>query len=203
MTYKNPFKKNLEKLREKASSRMQKTVDELIAQLNDIDPKNVRDKLPIEVKKFFEFTVIRAYSLRNLIRNAHESRCFIEVFILIHGYIQFVLRALFILAWQTAEKRPLTKEEIEPYYKYKSKQGSVIRLVKILKDSEIIDPKQSTLIEKVNELRNNAAHGIIFGEIEISDLAHEVESSIKVFNQTYLRLKGWFNNPVPLKNFQK
>lgn len=73
MIYKNPLKKKLENLRDKASPRMQKIVDETIAQLNDIDPKNVRDKLPIEVKEFLMFTVSRAYSLTPLIRNAKES----------------------------------------------------------------------------------------------------------------------------------
>lgn len=82
----------------------------------------------------------------------------------------------------------------------KSKKGSVATLVKILRESKIIHPEQAVLIEKINTIRNKAAHGVIFGEIEINELANDVELSIRTANQIFLKLKAWFNNPLPLNN---
>jgi hypothetical protein len=194
----------LSKMGDFVSPEVRKIVEDAIANLDHTDPQTVRMKLPEEVQGFFKFTVLRAYALISLIERARDAECHIEAIILAHGLIQFALRALFVLGWQRAVDRPLTTDELAPFYKQSSRnprspKGDVYNLAKELEQNGLIQDYQAAFLLKVNKYRNRAAHGVIFGEIEPDALAELSMDAQRAAKGILQRLLGWFDHPIPLQ----
>ena len=103
----------------------------------------------------------------------------IESIILSHGLIQFTLRGLYISAWQRGVLPvALSESHLRPYYKQGSKEGDVFRLIGALEENGLIFDFHANHLRSVNRLRNKAAHGIIFGEIEPSALPRPLRNAL-------------------------
>ena len=202
--YESPVKRQIEeglaKMGKFASPRLRALVEEALAKIDRTDPKRVVELLPPEVLAFYRHTVIRAVALTPLIKHAHDSGCYIESIVLSHGLIQFALRGLYVLAWQRAVlPQPLSAADLAPYYQQRSRQGDVFPLVEVLEKNELIFEFQAKHLKSVNEMRNKAAHGVIFGEVEHLGLAEASEKAQHSALGTLERFQAWFNNPQPLK----
>lgn len=204
MAYESPAKKKLESalanLGAFASPELRKIIEDSIASIDHTDPQTVRGALPAEVLGFYQATSVRALRLAPLIMNANRAGCHIEAIVLAHGLIQLSLRGLFVMAWQRAMlPRSLSAEELSPFYKPGSRRGDVITLIDDLEGQELLFEHHAKFLREVNAMRNKAAHGVIFGELEPSDLQ---EFAVKAQNAAVGALKrfeAWFNNPQPLK----
>lgn len=202
-SYESPLKRNLEDGLEKmgnvVSPRTRKLVEDAIARIDHTNPQQLVAALPSEVAAYYRLAVQRGITLVPLIKHAHESRCDIETIILSHGLIQFSLRGLYVLAWQRALlPKPLTPNELAPFYKHKSRQGDVFPLVEELARNKLIYEGQAARLKEVNALRNQAAHGVIFGEISADALAHGASTAQQAALAMLERFYGWFANPQPL-----
>jgi hypothetical protein len=202
--YESPSKRELEEILAKhgqyLSSAIRKHVEDAIAGLDHTDPAEVLKLLPAPVLAFYQHTLARGVALTPLIAKAHEAGCYIESIILSHGLIQFALRGLYVLAWQrTVLPRALTETELAPYYKQNSRQGAVFALVGVLEENGIIFDFHAAHLRSVNERRNSAAHGVIFGEIEPIALKESSEKAQHAAVGALETLRTWFNNPRPLR----
>jgi hypothetical protein len=204
-TYESPVKRQIEQglatMGKFASPRLRALVEEAVANIDHTDPKRIVELLPPEVLAFYRYTVVRAVALTPLIKHAHESGCYIESIILSHGLIQFALRGLYVLAWQRAVlPRSLSTEELKPYYRQRSREGDVFPLIEALEKNELIFDFDAEHLKSVNELRNKAAHGVIFGEIEHSALSQASDKAQYAALGALERFQAWFNNAQPLKH---
>ena len=203
--YESPGKKQLEeglaKMGTFASPAFRKMITDTIAKLDHTDPRKVRDLLPPEAHAFYVETSVRAARLVPLIKQAHENGCFIESIVLSHGMIQFSLRGLYVMAWQRAVMPvPLTAEQLAPYYKQRSRQGDVYPLIEVLEKNGLIHREpHGHHLRMVNDLRNKAAHGVIFGEIVHADLQESSRKCQWAAVGVLETFRAWFNNPRPLK----
>jgi hypothetical protein len=203
--HESPAKKQLEeglaKMGKFASPVIQKVVADALANLDHTNPQKVRDLLPPETHAFYLQTSQRCATLMPLIKRAHENGCFIESIVLAHGLIQFSLRGLYVMAWQRAVMpTPLTIEQLAPYYKQRHRKGDVHPLIETLENNGLLhrDPHGNHL-RSVNDIRNKAAHGIIFGEIVHADLAESSRKCQWAAVGMLDTFRAWFNNPRPLK----
>jgi hypothetical protein len=204
--YVSPSKKQLEdalaKMGRFASPRLRETVENAIANLDHTDPAKVRELLPPDVHAFYQHTTVRAATLTPLIKQAHDAGCFIEAIILSHGMIQFALRGLYVMAWQRAVMpRPLTPDELAPYYQQGDSRGDVHALIDTLEQNGLIEREpHGNHLRSVNRRRNQAAHGVIFGEIAHADLLEHSRKCQWAAVGALKTFQAWFNNARPLKN---
>ena len=206
--YESPAKKELEQTLAKygqyLSPELRAHVEQAIASVDPTDLKDVTKVLPPAVMTFYQHTLTRGVALAPLIVKAHQAGCYIESIILSHGLIQFALRGLYILAWQRAVLPvPLSETQLAPYYKQGSKQGDVFRLIKVLEDNGVIFDFHANHLRSVNEIRNRAAHGVIFGEIEPQALEPSSDKAHHASLGALDTLRTWFNNPRPLQKVSK
>jgi hypothetical protein len=202
--YESPSKRELEELLAKhgqyLSSKIRKHVEDAIGNLDHTDPGEVIKLLPSPVLAFYQHTLARAVALTPLIAKAHQAGCFIESIILSHGLIQFALRGLYVVAWQrTILPSALSDTQLAPYYKQGSRQGDVSRLVAVLEENGIILDFHAKHLRSVNDIRNRAAHGVIFGEIDPPALEPSSGKSQYAALGALDTLRTWFNNPRPLQ----
>jgi hypothetical protein len=203
--YESPAKKQLEdalaKMGQFASPKIRRIVGEAIANLDHTNPQEVRELLPPEALAFYQHTTIRAATLVPLIKQAHDSRCFIESIILSHGVVQFALRGLYVMAWQRAVMPTrLTPEQLAPYYKQRSRQGDVYPLIEVLERNGLLQGEHhANHLRMVNDSRNRAAHGVIFGQLVHSELEESSGKCQWAALGALETLKAWFNNARPLK----
>ncbi len=182
---------------------VRKMCEDAIQEIDDTNPADVAKLLPQAVLPFYHHTFKRCQALPPLITHSMSNGCYIESIILSHGLIELCLRGLYVFAWQRAiMPKALTDKDLMPYFKQYSKQGKVHNLVKILDDNGLLYPEHAKLIENINEYRNRAAHGVIFGEIELPELKGKAESAQAASCGALEKLNAWFNNPIPLKNYQ-
>jgi hypothetical protein len=114
--------------------------------------------------------------------------------------IQFALRGLYVLAWQrTVLPRALQESELAPYYKQGSRRGDVFALVRTLEENGVLFDFHAAHLRSVNDARNSAAHGVIFGEIELDALKGSSEKAQHAALGALETLRTWFNNPRPLQ----
>ena len=207
--YESPAKRQLEeslaKMGQFASPVIRKAVEDAIANLDHTDPQKVGDLLPSETRAFYLHTALRSAALLPLIKHSHESGCFIESIILDHGLVQFALRGLYVMAWQRAVMpTALTPKQLAPYYREASRQGQVKALIEKLDTNGLLLGEQHAgLLRMVNEVRNRAAHGVIFGEIALTDLEESSRKCQWAAVGALDTFKGWFNNARPLKTVPK
>lgn len=207
--YESPVKKQLQEALAKmgtfASPAIRKTVEDAIANLDHTNPERVRELLPPDVLTFYQHTVVRAATLVPLIKHSHDAGCFIESILLDHGLVQFSLRGIYVMAWQRAVMpAPLTSAQLKPYYKQRSPQGNVFPLIAALDANGLLQgEKHADHLRMVNDVRNKAAHGVIFGEIVHADLAESSRKCQWAALGALETLKAWFNNPRPLKVLPK
>jgi hypothetical protein len=202
--YESPSKKELQGLLAKhgqhLSPTLRKHVEDAIAGLDHTNPADVVKLLPAPVLAFYQHTLARGVALTPLIARAHEAGCYIEAIILSHGLIQFALRGLYVLAWQrTVLPRGLTELELSPYYKQGSRGGDVFSLIRVLAEDEVIFDFHAAHLRSVNDARNSAAHGVIFGEIEPAELRESSKKAQHAAVGALDTLRTWFNNPRALK----
>ena len=207
-SYESPLKRQLEdnlaKMGRFAPPRTRQLIEEAISKIDHTDPKAVIGALPAEAAAFYRLAVQRGVALVPMIKHAHESQCDIETIILSHGLIQFSLRGLYVLAWQRAVlPRELTASELAPFYKHKSREGDVFPLIEGLLKNQLIYEGQAARLKEVNALRNQAAHGVIFGEIESGALAQGAAMAQHAALATLERFNGWLTNPQPLIHIPK
>lgn len=176
-------------------------VETAISSLDHTDPKAVRELLPPSVLEFLQFTSVRAHALVPLIAKAHEGGFFIEAIVLEHGLVQFSLRGLYVLAWQRAVMPiPLTAEQLAPFYEHNSKKGAVHWLVEALQKNGLLQGEHHAKhLMMVNDVRNRAAHGVIFGEIDVPSLKEHSDKCQSAALGALEWFRAWFNNPRPLK----
>lgn len=204
MTYESPIKKQLEeslvKMGKYASPEIRKTVEDAITKLDHTCPKEIVDKLPSEVMNFYWHTSLRAMSLVPLVGRAMAAGCFIEGVLLAHGMAQFSLRGLYVMAWQRAKiPTALTKEEIRPFYKQRSHKGALYPLIGELESNHLLFAGEVKHLHELNEIRNKAAHGVIFGEITHADLEAVSIRAQETATLALKRFRNWFLNPQPLR----
>jgi hypothetical protein len=203
--YQSPSKKVLEDLlakhRQHLSPEICRHVQTAITGLDHTDPREVVKLLPAPVLAFYQHTVTRSFVLTPLIAKAHAAGCYIESIVLSHGLIQFALRALYVLAWQRSVlPSQLSENSLAPYYKQNGGgKGDVFRLIETLENNEVIQDFHAAHLRNVNQIRNKAAHGVIFGEIEPQGLLDASATSQHAALGAVETLKAWFNNPRPLR----
>lgn len=73
-------------------------------------------------------------------------------------------------------------------------------LIEVLEKNELIVDFHARHLRSVNELRNRAAHGVIFGEIEHAALSEASDKAQHAALGALQRFQAWFNNPQPLKH---
>lgn len=203
--YQSPSKKELEdilaKHRQHLSPKVLKHVEEALAGLDHTDPREVVKLLPAPVLAFYQHSLVRALALTPLIAKAHAAGCYIESIILSHGLVQFALRGLYVLAWQRSVlPTALSEHLLVPYYKQGGGLGDVFRLIKALEDNGVIFDFHAEHLRSVNQLRNRAAHSVIFGEIEPGTLHESSAKAQHAALGALDTLKAWFNNPRPLRD---
>jgi hypothetical protein len=157
-------------------------------------------RLPETALAFYQHTLARSIALAPLIAKAHQAGCHVEAITLSHGLIQFALRGLYVLAWQRAVlPRALTESELAPYYTQGSRRGDVLSLIRTLEENGVLFDFHAAHLRNVNEVRNRAAHGVIFGEIAPASLNEQSEKAQHAALGALETLRVWFNNPRALK----
>lgn len=201
--YESPAKQNLrDALAESglfANPALRTGVGDAIAKLDDTDPNTVRDKLPASVLRFFQECAVRGQELALHGRKARDQGFHIETIIVCHGLIQYALRGLYVLGWQRSRAAPLTEEELRPFWDHNDRRASVHKLIPLLAESGLLLDLQGDLLSTVNGLRNKAAHGVVFGEIPLDQIAGMSEKVQWASLGALERMLGWFSNPQPLK----
>lgn len=207
--YESPEKVKMKELLENKghllSPQIRKIVGEAIIEIDDTNPTEVVELLPLTVRKFYQHTFVRCKALLPMMTMAFNAGCYIESIVLAHGVIELSLRALYVLSWQRAVlPLALTEEKLAPFYKQqlKSKKAKVFHLADELERNGLIHAEQAAFIRNINELRNSAAHGVIFGEIELPELKDKAEKASWAANGALDKLQAWFNNPQPLKDLK-
>jgi hypothetical protein len=203
--YLSPAKKELEetlaRTRHVLTPEIRQMVEDAIASLDHTDPKVVRELLLPDALAFFQFTSMRARVLAPLIKQSHDRGCFIESIVLDHGLVQFALRGLYVMAWQRAVMpTPLTPQQLAPFYLHQSKRGDVHWLVGTLHKNQLLQgDHHAKHLMMVNEVRNKAAHGVIFGEITTDELEAQSTKCQGAALGAIEWFLGWFKNPRPLE----
>jgi hypothetical protein len=202
--YESPSKKELEETLAKYGKLLPPEIrgqlEQAIATLDHTDPKQIVQLLPQSVLAFYQHTLARTGALAPLIVKAHYAGCYIESIILSHGLIQFALRSLYVLAWQRMVlPTPLTEGQLAPYYKQGLKKGDVFQLIAVLEENGLIFDFHANHLRDVNQIRNKAAHGIIFGEIDPPALEQSSDKARHASLGALERVRTWFNNPRPLQ----
>lgn len=201
--YESPTKQKLRdamaKMGSFASPEVRKAVDDAIRNIDDTDPKSVRDKLPPPVLRFFQDCALRGRDLALHARKARDHGFHIETIIVCHGLIQYALRGLYVLGLQRSREAPLTEEELRPFWDHDSRDASVHKLIPVLAESGLLLERQGDLLKTVNTLRNKAAHGIVFGEIPLDQIPVMSDRVQWAAVGALERMLGWFSNPLPLK----
>jgi hypothetical protein len=192
--YRNPMRKTFEDIRAKHPE-LANYCDYSVANLNDVDPKDVLAKFSPSFMQMQREALTRAMNLVPLLDRAMKRECFIEVLVLTHGLMQIALRLLYVCAWQRTEDRPLTEGEIRPYFQPKSFQGSLLGIVDHCLKVELIEPEHANLLRLMNEARNRAAHGIVAGEMTIEELRPSAERAQYAALGALERFQAWLNNP--------
>jgi hypothetical protein len=190
----NPMRDRFEELKRKHPE-LAHYADYALANLNDVDPLDVLRKLPEKYPLLWQKTFTRGQRLVPLIQRAVDAECYVEALILCHGVIQICLRTLYVSVWQRTEDRPLTDLEVRPYFEERKAEGSLAGLIDRCVEKEIIEPEQGTLLRRVNQGRNRAAHGVFTGEIEPAELAEAARKAQWAAVGALDRLQGWINNP--------
>jgi hypothetical protein len=95
----NPMRQQFEELRAKHPE-LASYADYALANLNDVDPQEVLNKLPPKYLELIRHTITRSLAVIPLPRRAIEAHCYIEALVLCHGVIQMCLRTLYVCAWQ-------------------------------------------------------------------------------------------------------
>jgi hypothetical protein len=203
--YESPLKKKvvavLAKQGPHLSPTLRRKVEEAIEGLDHTNPREAVELLPPTVLDFYVRSDERGTVLVPLVVKAHEAGCYIESIVLSHGIIQFALRGLYVLAWQrTVMPLALSESDLAPYYKQRSKRGDVVSLVKTLEESGLILADHAEHLRRVNADRNSAAHGVIFGEVDIAALAEPSKAAQRAALGALQMLRAWFDNPRPLKS---
>ncbi len=198
--YESPLKRQIEERIRTAPPGMRDLFVEALGKLDHTDPRKVLELMPAGTRDVYERTALRARDLMPLAQHAHEAGCYIESLILFHGLALFCLRALFVLAWQRAiMPRPLTPEKVRRFDPTKSKPGEVGKLIEWLHGDGLLPPIEAKQMRTLNEVRNRAAHGVIFGEISPQELAAASVESLTAAQWIVDWTKTWFSNPRPLK----
>jgi hypothetical protein len=196
---KQQLRESLAKMGEYANSAVRKAAEDAIANIDDTDPKAIRDRLPQPVLKFYQDCAVRGLELAQHARRARDQGFHIETIIVCHGLIQYALRGLYVLAWQRSRESPLTEDELRPFWDHNDRRASVRKLIPALVDSDLLIETQGPLLVQVNAIRNRAAHGVVFGEIPLDQIAGLSEKVQWAAVGALKRMQGWFSNPRPLK----
>jgi hypothetical protein len=159
----------------------------------------VKALLPPDALDFYQKSALRSAALAPLIKHSHEAACYIESIVLEHGLAQLALRTIFVMAWQRAlMPTPVTREQLAPYYAEVSAAGSVHRLVESLARNGLVQEYEAAELRWLNEMRNRAVHGVIFGEIPAADLEGISLRGLGVAGRAVGTSALWFSNPRPL-----
>jgi len=197
--YESPLKRQLEERLQNAPESYRDLFAVALARLDHTNPEQVKALLPPDALEFYQKSALRSAALAPLIKHSHESACYIESIVLNHGLAQLALRTLFVMAWQRAlMPTPLTREQLAPYYAHVSAAGSVHRLVGSLERNRLVQEYEARELRWLNDMRNRAAHGVIFGEVAATELEAVSLRSLGVATRAVGMSALWFSNPRPL-----
>ena len=129
---------------------------------------------------------------------AHDAGFHIENMIVCHGLIQYALRGLYVLAWQRSRDKPLTEEDLRPFWDSNDHKATVDKLLTVLKVSHLLNEPQGAYLREMNSARNRAAHGLVFDEIPLAEVAPKSSRMRHAAVGALKRMQGWFENPQPL-----
>lgn len=200
--YESPAKQKirdaLAKMGTLASPAIRAAAERALGGIDDTDPKTVAARLPPSVMAFYLECLVRGHMLTVHAKRARDQGFHIETVIVCHGLIQYALRGLYVLGWQRSRDLALTEQELKPFYDHSHHTASVHRLIPALAESELLLGPQAELLKTVNAIRNKVAHGVVFGEVpleQIADLSSKVQwAAVGALE----RMLGWFQNPKPL-----
>jgi len=182
-----------------ASPALRKSIEDTVEKIDDTDPATVRDRLPPNVLGFYRECAVRARQIVVHAGRARDAGFHIETIIVCHNLIQYALRGLYVLAWQRSREDSLTEEELRPFYDPADQKATVANLVPLLDDPGLLNEPQGALLLEVNKIRNQVAHGIVFGEVSPDELESLSEKTQWAALGALERMHGWFTNPQPLK----
>jgi hypothetical protein len=97
-----------------------------------------------------------------------------------------------------AQTRPLTEEELRPFWDSNDHRASVANLLPVLEASHLLNEPQGPFLRRMNIARNKAAHGLVFGEIPLEEVAEQSKQMRHAALGALKRMLVWFQNPRPL-----
>lgn len=202
MTYESPAKKQiregLAKMGRHASPKLRALVEAALPKIDDTDPKTVLVKLPPPVVRFYQECGQRGIALTAWAGRAYDGGFHIENSVVCHGIIQYALRGLYVLAWQRSLDRPLSEEDLRAFWDPNDHRASVDRLLTVLIASDLLNEPQGPFLRDMNSARNKAAHGLVFGEVPIGEVASYSDRIRHAAVGALGRMSGWLTNPRPL-----
>ena len=202
--YESPLKQQIEERLRTARPEMRSLWEDALQRLDHTDPRKIGELLPPRTYDFYLQTAQRALTLMPLAQHAHEAGCYIESIVLFHGLALFCLRGLLGLAWQRAVMpRPLTPDELRPYDSKNTRPGEMPRLVDWLEKDGLLSEIHATQMRRLNDVRNQAAHGVIFGEITTEELARASREGLTAAQWIVDCFTMWISSPQPLKTLPR
>jgi hypothetical protein len=200
--YRNPNREKLQALLDQharhLTPRLCRAVQRAVDRLDNSDPQAVIRMLPPEVTATYIRAFAHSLKLPLMSRRAQEAGAWVEMLVLSHNLIKLALRLTYVLAWQRTVGRPLSADDLRPFFDGYSKKADVYWLVGTLRKNKLLIKEQARLLWDVNAWRNDAVHGLAFGQIEYEQLRPRAERANHAALGALEVMRAWLNNPRPL-----
>lgn len=189
---------DVDKLRDIASRfpELAKIIEPALEGFDDTDSSEVLKCLPAPILLEMRAHLERARTVVAKADAARQASCLIETIVLCHGMTLLALRILGVCATQRSTESPMNEEALRPLLSSETTRGELKGLVDQLRARQILEPEQASFLLWLNENRNRAVHGVIFGEIGEAELSDVALKSVHAASGAIKRAQAWMNNPV-------